>query len=107
VTLLALAQERQYVRLLEALVRSRVHRGAGKADAGLYCPVPLHRSPEYELPVCVSGVEDAKRLVNPAGEVADELDDTRNGRAGVDESECVVMSAATMREDGAVVAAAE
>lgn len=65
------------------------------------------RLAEHESSGGVPGVQDAQRLVDPAGEVVRELGDAGNGGARVDEGEAVVVVAAAVREYGRVVAATE
>jgi hypothetical protein len=84
-----------------------VHCRSWETKTWLHGAITPNGTAEHESPVSVSGVQDAQRLVNPSREVADELGDTGNGCAGVDKSKSVVVSAAAVGEDSAVVAAAE
>lgn len=52
-------------------------------------------------------MQDTQRLVDPAREVARELDDAGNGGAGVDKSKAAVVLTAAVREYGRIVAATE
>jgi len=104
---LAFAQKCLYLAFLEHYICSPVHCGAGKAKAGFHSAVTEHVASENHSTVSVASAQDAQRLVQPAGEVLDELGDAGNGRAGVDEGEGVVVIAAAVREHGRVVSAAE
>lgn len=84
-----------------------MHCRSWETEAGLDGAIAPNGPAEYESPISVSGVEDAQRLVNPSCEVADELGDTGNGCAGVDECKPVVVPAAAVGEDDTVVASAE
>lgn len=84
-----------------------MHRRAREPERRIDAAVAPHGAAEDESAVGILGVQDAQRLVDPAGEVVRELGDSGDGGAGVDEGESVVVLAAAVCEDGRVVAATE
>jgi hypothetical protein len=84
-----------------------VHRRSWEAKSGLDGAIAPWRAPEDESAICVLCAQDTQRLVEPSCEVTDELNHAGNGCAGVDKGKPVVVPAAAMGKDGAVIAAAE
>jgi hypothetical protein len=84
-----------------------VHRRAGEPERPIDLAAAADRAAKDELAVCVPSVQDTQRLVDPPREVVGELGDTRNGGAGVDESESVVVLTAAVREYSRVITATE
>jgi len=84
-----------------------VHRRAGKPERLIDVAVASHGAAEDESAVRVPGVQDAQRLVDPAGESCANSATPGTAVPGVDERQAVTVLAAAVRKHCRVVPAAE